>query len=388
MSTSRVNWVQELRKYVLKGKLEDINTAIVNGADINHIYKGGWSLAHFCARCNRCEILKEVARLGGNLGVQKEDGSTPLHIASSNGFVDLVRILISSGVNIHAKNLEGNTALHISCYKGCKKVTEMLVAAGSKVSEVNNRGETALHLAALNGEVGTMKALYDKSDSNNYDKVDINAQTLKGNTALHFAVFFEKSFAEKFLLSKGADITIKNRKGVKALSNSRYSKKRCSAKTYKSRKRPHRTLLPEISPQKNVPNQVEGSNNLEASSARDQYDWERYAKRLKAILDTNEISSPPVSLFCKNKNENVRNCNSDLVGPETNLETNISDMAINPKRSLPKNRSHIRKLFNSPIGIKRKIQFSIIDDGSTVSPEDRENTSRSSNLLSSKPFLM
>ena len=72
MEPLKVDWNQELRKSVLKGKLEEMDIAIAYGANINHIYKGGWTLPHFCARNNQLEALKQIVLRGGKLGAQKQ----------------------------------------------------------------------------------------------------------------------------------------------------------------------------------------------------------------------------------------------------------------------------------------------------------------------------
>ena len=80
-----------------------------------------------------------------------------------------------------------------------------------------NHQKKRTDLASANGHVGSMKTLFEHYHPQNQDnKLDLNAKTLKGNTPLHFAIFFQKKKAEEFLLRKGADVSIKNRKGVVA----------------------------------------------------------------------------------------------------------------------------------------------------------------------------
>uniref|UniRef100_A0A161MAK4 Serine threonine-protein phosphatase 6 regulatory ankyrin repeat subunit a-like protein n=1 Tax=Triatoma infestans TaxID=30076 RepID=A0A161MAK4_TRIIF len=42
------------------------------------------------------------------------DGNTPLLLAASQGFVDIIRTLFSYGCNINARTIHGETALHLS----------------------------------------------------------------------------------------------------------------------------------------------------------------------------------------------------------------------------------------------------------------------------------
>ena len=72
-----VDWAEELRRNVLKGKIEEKKISIANGAKITQLYKGGWSLAHFCARKNQLEALKHIVLYGGDLSVKKKTVAQP-----------------------------------------------------------------------------------------------------------------------------------------------------------------------------------------------------------------------------------------------------------------------------------------------------------------------
>ena len=66
-----------------------------------------------------------------------------LHIASEEGFHELVSILITKGLNIDAKDTWGNTPLIYAANTGSLKVVKLLVEAGASVNARNNNGKTA-----------------------------------------------------------------------------------------------------------------------------------------------------------------------------------------------------------------------------------------------------
>lgn len=56
-----------------------------------------------------------LAKNGANVNVKNGDGYTALHIASENGFEDVVDALLANNANISIGDKNGQTALHIAC---------------------------------------------------------------------------------------------------------------------------------------------------------------------------------------------------------------------------------------------------------------------------------
>jgi ankyrin repeat protein len=78
--------------------------------------------------------------------------NNPLHLASSNGHLSIVNILIEHGVDTSGKNKDGSTPLEISCRKGFFEISKMLIvcySAGS--SSADNYNEHPLHVACFEG---------------------------------------------------------------------------------------------------------------------------------------------------------------------------------------------------------------------------------------------
>lgn len=75
----------------------------------------------FHSMCRWNKPAEEIAAfISENPGCQNSvdaaNGNYPLHIASQNGHVDLVKQLLSIGVIVDAQNGTGTTALHVSFY--------------------------------------------------------------------------------------------------------------------------------------------------------------------------------------------------------------------------------------------------------------------------------
>lgn len=75
-----------------------IKLLIDNGANI-----GSGDLGHLActaAEQNNLDLLKDIVRYGGNVTIPKSDGYTALHVAVTEGNVDIVKFLLDQGADI------------------------------------------------------------------------------------------------------------------------------------------------------------------------------------------------------------------------------------------------------------------------------------------------
>mmetsp|Transcript_26164 Transcript_26164/g.26400 ORF Transcript_26164/g.26400 Transcript_26164/m.26400 type:complete len:233 (+) Transcript_26164:197-895(+) len=72
---------------------------------------------HSAIRWNK-KPMEEIRDLIPNAdaanSVDSNNGNTPIHIASQNGHLNLVEMLIEKGADVNLKNKKGNTALHMA----------------------------------------------------------------------------------------------------------------------------------------------------------------------------------------------------------------------------------------------------------------------------------
>ena len=86
-------------------------------------------------------------------------GSTPLHVAASNGHAEVVALLLENGADPNAKNRIDVTPLHMAAMDGHLPVVELLVAHGADVNARQCANQTALHLANWKGRRKVVKFL-------------------------------------------------------------------------------------------------------------------------------------------------------------------------------------------------------------------------------------
>ena len=124
--------------------------------------------------------FKDILRAAVLLEAENFLDETGLHLASSFGYLDNCRLLISLGVSVKAKDKSGSTALHLASAAGHIEVCRLLLESGALV-EVRTGGLTPLHVAVSNGRLEVVKLLLEY-------KADVYAKTEDGRTVIDLAV--------------------------------------------------------------------------------------------------------------------------------------------------------------------------------------------------------
>ncbi|KAJ8728653.1 hypothetical protein PYW07_006349 [Mythimna separata] len=124
-------------------------------------------------------------RRGAGVNVQDDNGYTPLHQACLNGHKDIVRVLLSVGASPCIVDKKGATPLHLAAFNGDTDVCWMLLAHNNppcNVDQLTSDHETALLIAAQFGYINVVAQLItrgaDVTIKNNNDEsaLDLAAQ--------------------------------------------------------------------------------------------------------------------------------------------------------------------------------------------------------------------
>ena len=79
----------------------------------------------------------------------RSTGSTAIMYASYKGFYEIVTLLCDNNADLHVKeNKYGETVLMEASSQGNLEMAKLLVSKGARVDDVNKRGETVLTLAS------------------------------------------------------------------------------------------------------------------------------------------------------------------------------------------------------------------------------------------------
>jgi len=116
----------------------------------------GNSALHLAASNGNVEVVRLLLAHHAVVNVANKMGSRPIISAAVRSDPDIVRMLIDAGADVNAADGTGSTALMWAAYKesGDPAVVDMLLRAGAKAGAKNNLfdGETALTWALRNGE--------------------------------------------------------------------------------------------------------------------------------------------------------------------------------------------------------------------------------------------
>jgi len=157
------------------------------------------------------EIVKLLLDKGANVNAKDKRDGTALMIACVKGYQTIVELLLDNkGADVNAKNNKGDNALMFTSMTGYQTIVELLLDKGADVNVTNQAGETALIAASKEGNIEIVKLLL-----NRYANVD--AKDKDGLTALMFASMTGYQTIVELLLDKGADVNAKNNKGDNAL---------------------------------------------------------------------------------------------------------------------------------------------------------------------------
>lgn len=113
------------------------------GVDINHLYNfeivenqrlvdRQTTALMLAARKNNEKMVDFLLKKGANPDLASNSpGQTPLHIAASQGYIEIVRLLLKKGASINARDSEGNTPLFFAVYNGQKDMVTFLLRNGA-----------------------------------------------------------------------------------------------------------------------------------------------------------------------------------------------------------------------------------------------------------------
>ncbi|VDM40337.1 unnamed protein product [Toxocara canis] len=208
----------------LSGDLEEVQTLLNNGADIDTCTVDGLTALHQAVIDGKPEMVQFLCEHGANLNAQDNEGWTPLHAAACCGNLDLVEYLCMEGADISITNSDKELAVDLAEEDDCRialeeehqrrnidpdecRNREMMIMRRDaeewlREGEYRDRphartGASALHVAAAKGYTDVMRILLRAG-------ADVNCRDRDGWTPLHAAAHWGEREAATLLVNHGA----------------------------------------------------------------------------------------------------------------------------------------------------------------------------------------
>ena len=177
-------------------------------------YNKKQTLLHLASEEGYTEIVKELIAMGANIDAQNSSSQTALHlVADEEGNTETMRVLLEKGANVNIPDSQNWTPLHITCQQGNLEGTKLLLEKGANLEVYNNANYTPFGMALLEEDKVMCKLLLEKEPMllNKIANVDY------GEYPIHIASKGEDIDMLKMLLQKGANGLAKNKEGLSAI---------------------------------------------------------------------------------------------------------------------------------------------------------------------------
>jgi len=141
------------------------------------------------------------------LDLRNEDGMTPLNLASINGNLDAVTLLLQKDADITIGDMDNTRPIHCAAISGNIQIAELLLARGATVNDQDENGATPLVFAAGRRHLDMVRYLIEKG-------ADVNITTSRGMTSIFFAGTPEIA---AIILENGGDVNARANDGITPL---------------------------------------------------------------------------------------------------------------------------------------------------------------------------
>ncbi|VDI17281.1 Hypothetical predicted protein [Mytilus galloprovincialis] len=150
-------------------------------------------------------FLKEKDRCQQTSYVPDKDGTTPLFVSSSLGYIDFVQyFIVKCRHHIDIKDKEGRSPFFVACENGHIAIVKHLKEYHKDVNTTNASDTTILSATCLNGHIDVAQLLLDS-------KADIGITNELNQNSFHFACLNGNVQLVSLLFSSyNADITLRN----------------------------------------------------------------------------------------------------------------------------------------------------------------------------------
>ena len=156
---------------------------LIDITDVNvNCTEDGDRALHVASRNGHIALMNLLLEQNADVNARKNTNATPVYVAAMYGHTDAVQLLLDNKADLNATRSTGSTPLYIAAYYGLEEVVILLLLENADVNASKHDGATPLHAAARKGHTAIAKLLVDH-------KANINARMqADGATPLDVAV--------------------------------------------------------------------------------------------------------------------------------------------------------------------------------------------------------
>lgn len=149
VNTPNCNGITPLHVAAMNGLPKMVNLIVALEADLTAADENNWTALHYAAARGHQNVLLLLLHAGVEINCQTNDKYTPLHLSCLNGHQGCVKALLYYSDHIKVKidknfpNKMGDTPLHLASTWGFVEIIETLLEYGVKIDRINRLGHTA-----------------------------------------------------------------------------------------------------------------------------------------------------------------------------------------------------------------------------------------------------
>lgn len=142
-----------LHSAVENGSIVGIKRLLDRGADVNEQNDRLRTPLHVASRHGKLEIARTLIDSGADMKCRDVDGWTPLHLAARPGDVDTSQLLLDNlnSAEVDAAQWDYQTSLHLASINGYLPIVLLLLEWGANVQARNSYGRTPSQEASFRG---------------------------------------------------------------------------------------------------------------------------------------------------------------------------------------------------------------------------------------------
>jgi uncharacterized protein len=158
-----------------------------------------------------------------DINLKDKKGNSPIHLALSKDKEDIFNALLEKGADVNVAGMSGKvenqTVLYLAVVRGRENLVEKLLAKGANPNIADSGGATPLTEACVGANVkpNIVKMLLDKGANPNMPENLSGAHSLIWIASNKDVSSDKRIEVAKMLLAKGADKSLKDKKGRTAL---------------------------------------------------------------------------------------------------------------------------------------------------------------------------